>query len=341
MPALMIDIAGEKLSQEDTEILQHPSICGVIYFQRNYHDPAQLNELSRSIRECREDLIIAVDQEGGRVQRFKEQFVELPASFTIGKIYSKNKIQAIKFATLAANIMASEILACGIDFSFAPVLDLYQEQSKAINTRAYSSSPHTIIELGKHYINAMHELGMAACGKHFPGHGYVVADSHEEIPVDSRVFDDILHHDLQPFIALMSQLTAIMPAHVCYPEIDQLSAGFSPKWLQDILRKKLNYTGVIISDDMNMQGAKGVGDYPTRVMQAHNAGCDLVLLCNNRDAVISVLDNTKTNSKPHRFSPLQTLRAKKYFNWFELHHSRQFKKWYQELCEIKGEASCS
>jgi len=292
MTGIILDIEGTELTAQDKELLQHPGVAGVILFTRNYHDPVQLCELTKSIRAAAaKPLLITVDHEGGRVQRFREGFVHIPAMAEIAR-QAETENQAIEFAQSLGWLMASEVLACNIDHSFAPVLDI-QGKSEVIGDRAFGTAPEQVARLAGAFMQGMRTAGMKTTGKHFPGHGTVVADSHIAIPVDERDLDAIEKHDLKPFEQLCSQLDAVMPAHVVYPQVDELPAGFSPFWLQQVLRKQLGFKGVIISDDLTMEGAAVVGGFAERAERALDAGGELVLVCNNRDAAIEVIDKVK------------------------------------------------
>lgn len=277
--SLMLDIGGTYLTAADRHLLRQPEVCGVILFARNIEHPQQVRELCQTIRTVRSDLLIGVDQEGGRVQRLRQGFVALPA---MGQL-----IDAANPEQLAADcgwLMAWEVLAMGIDFSFAPVLDLNYGRSTVIGLRSFGADADTVERLAGAFLTGMHAAGMPAVGKHFPGHGWVTADSHVDIPVDERSFAEINQADLQPFKRLKHQLAGMMPAHVIYPQVDTAPAGFSKIWLQDILRQQLGYTGVLFSDDLSMAGAHVAGDAAQRVLAALSAGCDVGLLCNDRAA---------------------------------------------------------
>lgn len=287
----MLDVAGLELTQDDRELLMHPIIGGVILFARNYESRAQVSYLCKTIRALRNPpLLIAVDQEGGRVQRFREEFSSLPSLGELGKIYQNNPVHGKKSAFDAAVLMASEVLSVGVDLSFAPVLDLNMGVSTIIGDRSFGSSPDVIIDLASSYIDGLNQAGMAATGKHFPGHGSIAADSHLTILNDDRDLETILHNDLRPFTALASKLGGIMPAHIVYPQIDSLPAGFSPIWLKTILRERLGFKGLIFSDDLSMKGASIVSDYSDRARAALEAGCDMVLVCNDRPHAIEVVE---------------------------------------------------
>ncbi|UIP25546.1 beta-N-acetylhexosaminidase [Acinetobacter towneri] len=281
--ALMLDIAGTELTQEDIELLRAPQVGGVILFARNIQSPAQVRALTDHMRQVRPDILIAVDQEGGRVQRLKQGFTLLPAMGRFGELYQTEPERALKLAEECGWLMATEVLAVGIDFSFAPVLDL-NDISDVIGDRAFAQQPADIIALADAFLRGMHRAGMATTGKHFPGHGSVKADSHVAAAIDSRTFAEIQRHDLQTFIQLQNQLDALMPAHVIYDQVDPNPAGFSEFWLQQVLRKDLGYDGVLFSDDLSMQAACVAGDADARIQAALLAGCDMGLVCNNRAA---------------------------------------------------------
>ena len=281
--ALMLDIAGTELTQEDIELLSAPQVGGVILFARNIHSPAQVRDLTDHMRQVRPDILIAVDQEGGRVQRLKQGFTLLPAMGRFGELYQTEPERALKLAEECGWLMATEVLAVGIDFSFAPVLDL-NGVSDVIGDRAFAARPVDIIALADAFLRGMHRAGMATTGKHFPGHGSVKADSHVAAAIDSRSFTEIQQQDMQTFLQLQNQLDALMPAHVIYDQVDPNPAGFSEFWLQQVLRKDLGYDGVLFSDDLSMQAACVAGDADARLRAALAAGCDMGLVCNNRAA---------------------------------------------------------
>lgn len=282
----MLDLAGTWLTPEDRQLLRQPEVGGMILFARNTESPAQVRELVRSIRALRPDMLIAIDQEGGRVQRLRRDVLRLPA---LGRIAECAAAQQQQLAEAAAWLMATEMLACGIDISFAPVLDLDYGRSQVIGDRSLGADPQQVSRLGKAYIQGLQQAGMAATGKHFPGHGWAEADSHFDLPIDERSEAAIRESDLQPFAALAPLLDGIMPAHVVYPAVDSLPAGFSRRWLQDILRTELGFRGVIFSDDLTMAGAHAVGGMAERVDAALASGCDMLLVCNDRAAAEQAL----------------------------------------------------
>ena len=288
---LMLDVAGTQLTDDDKNRLSHPLVGGVILFKRNYENPTQLEKLTADIHALKSPpLLIAADQEGGRVQRFREGFTRLPPMRILGEIYDQHPHQAKTLAREVGYVLAAELRTHGVDLSFAPVLDLDFGVSSVIGDRAFHHEPQAVIELSHAVMLGMKDAGMAACGKHFPGHGYIAADSHVAIPVDERDYADIALHDLLPFRALIDMgLPAIMPAHVIYPKADAAPAGFSRFWLQTILRHELNFQGMIFSDDLTMEGASVAGDITARTHAALEAGCDMALICNRPDLADEVL----------------------------------------------------
>ncbi len=288
----MLDLEGTELTSSEITSLKHLMVGGVILFSRNFESKSQLIELVISIREVSPNILIAVDHEGGRVQRFKEGFTHIPAMGSILPAASSNLTQAKKWAKELGFLMAVELLSCDIDLSFAPVLDV-DDVSDVIGNRSFSSNPAEIIELANVFIDGMNKAGMGAVGKHYPGHGSVQADSHIELPIDMRSKNEIFEHDILPFKSLIEnkQLKGIMPAHVIYSKIDPNPAGFSEYWLQTVLRDELGFDGVIFSDDLGMEGATIAGDFKQRADAALNAGCDMILVCNNSEAANLLLND--------------------------------------------------
>jgi len=289
---VMLDVQGFGLTEEDRARLAHPATGGVILFSRNYESREQVSALVAEIREASPDpLLIAVDHEGGRVQRFREGFTQLPPMAWLGKRYDASPEEALGESELLGWLMATELRQVDIDFSFAPVLDLGLGVCDVIGDRAFHRDPDVIAKLARRFMQGMHDAGMSAVGKHFPGHGAVVEDSHVALPIDQRDLEVILDQDVRSFAKLITYgLDAIMPAHVIYTEADQNAAGFSAFWLREILRERLGFEGVIFSDDLSMAAAASAGSYSERAHVAIDAGCDMVLVCNDPDAADEVLD---------------------------------------------------
>lgn len=315
--SVMLDVQGLELTAVEREVLLHPQTGGVIFFARNFVGPEQIQALTAQIRAVRPELILAVDQEGGRVQRFREGFVKIPPMKTLGDQFSHSPEKARQLAYEWGWLMATEVLSVGVDISFAPILDLDCGISQVIGNRSFHSEPEIAIALLGPFIKGMQDAGMAATGKHFPGHGAIAADSHVAIPVDTRSMAEIEAHDLKPFVALASALQGIMPAHVIFPEVDDRPAGFSPVWLQEILRKKIGFRGVIFSDDLSMEGAGVAGSFADRAEAAISAGCDMVLVCNNPEAAIQVLESRESKPLPDQ-SRFAALKGRRRLGWSEL-----------------------
>jgi beta-N-acetylhexosaminidase len=280
--AIVVDVAGYTLTAHEITRLQHPDVGGVILFARNFESRTQLAALCEAIHALRNPVLpISVDHEGGRVQRFRSDgFTPLPAMRTLGQLWMNDAMAATRLASQVGYVLAAELRACGVDLSFTPVLDLDYGDSSVIGDRAFHSDARVTTLLAKSLMHGLREAGMANCGKHFPGHGFVAADSHHEVPVDERTFKDIMASDAMPYDWLSETLSAVMPAHVIYPNVDAKPAGFSRKWLQDILRQQLGFDGVIFSDDLSMEGASVAGDIHARSAAALTAGCDQALVCN-------------------------------------------------------------
>lgn len=288
----MIDVSGLILTEEEKTQLAKPSIGGVILFSRNFENIHQVKALIKSIRLANQNLLIAVDHEGGRVQRFREGFTHIPAMAKLGEVYDQNSDLALQQAYSCGFVLAYELLEVGIDFSFAPVIDLDYGNNTVIGDRAFSNNKNHLIALAIAFINGVKQTGMVSVAKHFPGHGFVDVDSHFKLPIDNRDFSAIAD-DIEIFKQILPIAEAVMPAHIIYNKIDDKPAGFSQIWLQNILKKQIGYNGIIISDDLNMQAAINFEtDVNSRVMMALTSGCDMVLLCNNLDSVAKVIDNT-------------------------------------------------
>lgn len=324
---IMLDVVGTELTADDIRRIQHPLVGGVILFKRNYTSNAQLKALTASIHQVRQPpLLIAVDHEGGRVQRFRDGFTKIPPMREFGKIWDQNPKQAKALALNAGWILAAELRAHGVDFSFTPVLDMDYGDSLVIGDRAFHLDPRAISDLAFALMQGLKKAGMAAVGKHFPGHGFVVADSHVSMPVDEREFDQIAQHDMQPFRMLIDDgIPAIMPAHVIYPKVDDKPAGFSARWLQKILRERLGFNGAIFSDDLSMEAASVGGDVATRALAALNAGCDMVLLCNQPKMADELLESLQWSISAQSLSRLARMHGHKHPRSLDaLHEDAEF-----------------
>lgn len=316
--ALIIDLSSTELSHEEKELIGHPLVGGVILFTRNYQDKKQLQALCIAIRKIKQSpILIVVDQEGGRVQRFKEGFTELPAFSHYGKLFENNSEAAKSLAAKFAFQMASELLEVGIDLSLSPVLDLNKGMNTVIGDRAFHRNHEIVTAIGDAFITGMRNAGMASVAKHFPGHGSVTSDSHHELPIDHRSLQAIETDDLLPFLALSSKLNGIMASHLLFPAVDKQIVGFSSTWLQNILRKKLNFKNTIFTDDLNMKAAAIAPLAVDRFMSAREAGCDFILYCNDRPAVIDILDDIpyqKHFVDEEKWQPLIGKKASNYDN---------------------------
>ena len=307
---LMLDVAGLTLSDNEKHILGSSHVGGLILFSRNYHDIAQLQALVADVRAVAPNIIIAVDHEGGRVQRFRKAFTRIPPMAALGELYKKDQKAALELALDCGWLMAAELIAYDIDISFAPILDRDYGISSIIGDRAFSGIVEDIIVLAQSFIKGMSEAGMASTGKHFPGHGGVAADSHIDIPVDERSLAELRENDISVFAPVIDAgLNAIMPAHIIYPKVDSFAAGFSKYWLQTELRENLKFEGVIFSDDLGMEGATVAGTFSERAEAALSAGCDMVLVCNNPEGAEQVLSYLKQReTRPN--NRLNTMRLK-------------------------------
>ncbi|OBT07287.1 beta-N-acetylhexosaminidase [Vibrio sp. UCD-FRSSP16_10] len=326
MGPLWLDVESYEIDVEEREILQHPTVGGVILFARNYHDNEQLQALTQSIRKAsKRPILIGVDQEGGRVQRFKDGFSQIPAAQNFA-----TKSNGEQLAKQAGWLMAAEIIAHDIDLSFAPVLDQGHE-CLAIGSRAFGEDPATIISHSSAFMLGMKQAGMATTGKHFPGHGGVIADSHKETPIDTR--DNIFDLDMAIFRAQIEAglLDAMMPAHVIYPEYDNMPASGSEYWLKSVLRQQLGFKGLVFSDDLNMEGAGVMGGPVDKAMQSLRAGCDMVLMCNNRNSAVEILDTLPITQVPGAYS----LAKKNTITLNELRSSREWKEAVEALAKAE------
>jgi beta-N-acetylhexosaminidase len=291
---VMVGVGGTRLSAEEQEVLQHPLIGGVILFNRNYESPRQVQALCAEIHSLRDPaLLVAVDQEGGRVQRFRNGFSRLPAMAALGRVHDRDPERALELAQTMGWLMAAELRAVGVDLSFAPVLDLDHGESTVIGDRSLHADPQIVVRLADAYIDGMEQGGLRAIGKHFPGHGGVVADSHHDLPVDTRSLMVLHEQDLVPFEELTRRrrLAGVMMAHVAFPDLDNQPASFSRRWIDGLLRRELGFTGVVFCDDLCMEGAASLGALPERARAALDAGNDMVMVCNDLEEIPSVLES--------------------------------------------------
>jgi len=341
-----LDVVGKTLNKEDIRRIADPKTGGVILFGRNYENRAQLTALTKAIKKVRTDVMISIDHEGGRVQRCRtDGFTHLPAMKKLGDIWTnggkkaqaEHALKAMEAATAVGFVLASELRACGVDFSFTPVLDLDFGRSGVIGDRSFNRDPQIAAMLAKSLNHGLQLAGMANCGKHFPGHGWAEADSHVAIPVDERSLTTIINDDAKPYEYLGLALASVMPAHVIYPKVDKHPAGFSKVWLQDILRKQLKFTGVIFSDDLSMEGASVAGSVVKGAEMALKAGCDQVLICNRPDLADELLRHleydkksfAKSQARIRRLMPTATA-----FSWDELQESPDYLRAKKELTTL-------
>jgi len=342
---VVLDIAGTTLNADDRRRLQHPLTGGLILFARNWVDRRQLTELTSEIKTTRPDVLICVDHEGGRVQRFRtDGFTHLPPMRMLGEMWMNDgrrgsgtgALEATDAATATGFVLGAELRACGVDLAFAPVLDLDHGRSGVIGDRAFHRDPRVATLLAKSLMHGLLLAGMRNCGKHFPGHGFAKADSHVDVPTDTRSLKAILADDARPYEWLSTSLASVMPAHIVYPKVDALPAGFSERWLKDVLRLQLGFTGAVFSDDLSMEGARHLGgttvSYSDAAAVALNAGCDLVLLCNQSldggRAVDELLDGLAEAAHQGQWQPDPDSEARRLdllpqtapFTWEELMH---------------------
>ncbi|MEJ2643667.1 MAG: beta-N-acetylhexosaminidase [Gammaproteobacteria bacterium] len=332
---VMVDLRGTAVQPEERELLAHPQVGGVILFARNYESPAQVRELTAQIHAARQPrLLIAVDQEGGRVQRFRDGFTRLPPVGQLGPIHDRDPDRARHLARVTGWLMAAELRAVGVDISFAPVLDLDRGMCPVIGDRALHRDPQAVAELARAYQAGMLAAGMQATGKHFPGHGAVDVDSHVALPVDGRSYADIELEDLVPFERLVhAGMAGVMAAHVVYASVDDAPAGFSSIWLQSVLRHRLGFQGTIFSDDLSMGAAAGLGDCPSRARAALAAGCDMVLVCNAPDDAAAVVDALTGYDEPAGHARLARMHGRAAPDWETLHAQQ---RWRDAVAMVHG-----
>lgn len=341
---VVLDVAGTTLNDDDRRRLQHPLTGGLIFFARNWQNRQQITELAAEIKSIRPDVLISVDHEGGRVQRFRtDGFTHLPPMRALGELWMRDALTATDAATAAGYVLGAELRSCGVDLSFTPVLDLDHGGSSVIGDRAFHRDARVATMLAKSLMHGLLQSGMANCGKHFPGHGFVKGDSHTEVPVDKRSLKAILADDAKPYEWLSTSLTSVMPAHVIYPKVDDQPAGFSPRWLKEILRQQLGFTGAIFSDDLSMEGAKVAGSAVDGAVAALQAGCDMVLLCNQSlnggRAVDELLDGLQAAAEQGRWTPdgdsemrrLRLLPQSAPLTWDELMHDPVYQRALERL----------
>ncbi|SDK22988.1 beta-N-acetylhexosaminidase [Microbulbifer yueqingensis] len=334
---VMIDVDGTELSTEDREVLRHPLVGGLIFFARNYRDREQLQSLVRSIREVRPELLLAVDQEGGRVQRFRDDFTRIPSMQVLAARAEPGQLRD------AGWLLAAELRASGVDFSFAPVLDADDKHCRIVGDRSFAADPAAVAARVRPFMEGMHEAGMATTGKHFPGHGHVLEDSHEELPEDERTLEEVMSSDALPFVECIGagELDAVMPAHIRFVQVDQKPVGFSRLWLQQILRAELGFNGVIFSDDLSMEGAGAAGGYGARIRAALDAGCDMGLVCNNRAGALECLEALEGFVPSEASSArLQRMRGRQDpISWEALAQSERWQKTRTWLAGLVAEAA--
>ncbi len=340
---LMLDLQGTQLSDNERQRLRQPAVGGVILFSRNYESPEQVRVLIQDIHQLRNPaLLVAVDQEGGRVQRFRNGFITLPEAARFGELYHEHPQQALDAARHLGWLMAAELRAVGVDFSFAPVLDLQTPISRVIGKRAFSADPLVVGKLAFAWAAGAREAGMPSVGKHYPGHGCVEADSHHDLPVDERPFAELWNHDLLPFRHMvMNNIEALMPAHVVYSCCDTQPAGFSSFWIREVLRKRMGFEGVVFSDDLSMAAADVAGSYPQRAQAALDAGCDMVLVCNNPQAADEVAASLRDHSDPVAQIRLSRLHGKGRIGHADIFEDSRWAKAREYLSLLEAETSRS
>lgn len=334
--SVMIDLVGTSISEQEKKLLQHPQTGGVILFTRNFESIEQIQQLISEIHALREPhLLIAIDHEGGRVQRFHDGFTRLPPAQVYGHLYDNDAAEGKRVAQQAGWLMAAELRAIGVDFSFAPVLDLAHGVSGVIGDRAFHTKADIAATLAYSFMHGMQQAGMQAVGKHFPGHGGVAEDSHLALPVDKRSYETLMHKDILPFVRMIKNgLPAIMPAHVIYEKVDNKPAGYSKHWLQHVLRGELGFQGVIFSDDLTMEAACVAGSYAERAELALDAGCDMVLVCNHTEGAEQVLTALEGYTNPTAQIRLMRMHGKEGMRREQLFASEQWQSINRLMCEL-------
>ena len=331
--SLMIDIEGPFLSQEDIELIGSPHVGGLILFERNFLDRNQITDLCFEIKSKKPEIIIAVDQEGGRVQRFKKGFSQIPPMQRLGDLVSYDKYAGLDLCKNAGWLIASELIASGIDLSFSPVLDLDQDLSSIIGDRAFSDQIDIVIECARAFIFGMNEAGMACVGKHFPGHGSISEDSHLEKPIDRRALNEIENKDLIPFKELINNLDGIMTAHILFPDVDERITTFSKIWIKQILREQMKFEGMIFSDDLSMEGTNEFKSFYDKTKNAIISGCEMILICNNREGAKDALkyfEENKIEASEKTFSMLMA----NHVSWKDLEKNKIRSKISNELKKL-------
>ena len=318
---LMTSLEGTSLTIEDKKLLSNKHVGGIILFSKNFESQPQIQSLCSEIKAVKENIIIAVDQEGGRVQRFKNEFTVLPSMQDLGDYAIKKN--NMRICHEIGWLMAIELVASGIDISFAPVLDVDRETSSIIGNRSFSNDPKLLIKLARNFINGMNEAGMQATGKHFPGHGGIFEDSHISEPVDTRSYEKLLEIDLKPFIELQNNLSALMTAHITFPKVDDVCVSYSDIWIKKILKEKLAFEGIVFSDDLSMEGA-GNFSMGEKALKSIEAGCDMILVCNDYDGTMDVIDAFKKNDV-QMSAKIKDLKNSADINWNDLENQDRVK----------------
>ena len=318
----MLDIAGKSLSQEDKTLISNHHVGGLILFSNNFESFKQISELVKEVKAIKDNILIAVDQEGGRVQRFNNEFTKIPSMQEISNFVKKYNDSSL-FKEIGW-LISSELIAAGIDINFAPVLDIDDSYSAIIGSRAFSNNTDEVISMASSYIDGMHEAGMKSTGKHFPGHGSVSADSHKEQPEDLRSLDELIKKDIKPYIELSNKLDAIMCAHILFPNIEKEIPSFSDYWINEIIKNEINFNGIIFSDDLTMQGA-GNDSYPDKAKKSIQSGCDMILVCNNRKEIENIINEfDEIGVKP--IKKLSEMKKSMDIDWHELNKSNRKKQ---------------